>query len=336
MPVRLPQSTTLRSATLALVFALAACNGNDSPLSPDTVEPAGPGGAESASLTPDDAEQVSVTPELLTSPRILFMSMRTGGGDVYRMAPDGTGVTRLTSFSGPEYVPAWSRDNARIAMVRNRLDASNVVHSDIFIMNADGTNKHWARSVPSAFAMNRPSWSKDGKRLVVTAWYGGASRLALLDLASGNVSFVNTAMGGPVGYGPEFDPTGTRIVYAGNWGDTLHVINADGTGHKVVVADQRVGDAHFSPDGKKIAYAHSPSGESSEIYVKNLVDGTVKRVTNNGATDFGPTWSPDGSKIAFVSDRTGKNQVFVMPSAGGTAVRITNNTATENAPAWSH
>jgi Tol biopolymer transport system component len=37
-----------------------------------------------------------------------------------------------------------------------------------------------------------------------------------------------------------------------------------------------------------------------------------------------------------VSDRTGKNQIFVMPSAGGAQVRITGNTAVENAPAWAH
>jgi Tol biopolymer transport system component len=68
--------------------------------------------------------------------------------------------------------------------------------------------------------------------------------------------------------------------------------------------------------------------------VKSLVDGTVKRLTYYGG--FVPTWSPDGSKIAFVSSRTGKNQIFVMPSTGGTQVRITNNTFVEYGPAWAY
>jgi hypothetical protein len=46
---------------------------------------------------------------------------------------------------------------------------------------------------------------------------GGAGRLALMDVATGNMTYVNVALGGPIGYGANFDPTGQRIVYAGQW-----------------------------------------------------------------------------------------------------------------------
>jgi len=321
MQVRLPQSSQLRIAALALALAAAACNGDDSPVSPESAEP----------TASDPVETVTATPGLLAVSGILFASSRTGGGDIYRMGPDGTGLVRVTSFSGPESSAVWSWDHQRIAMVRNRVDASNVSHSDIYLMNADGTGKHWARSLTSSFDITAPSWSKDGSRLVVTV-HTGAPRLALMEVATGNMTYVNLAMGGPIGGGASFDPTGQRIVYAGEWADTLHMINTDGTGHKIILGKDNVANPKFSPDGKRIVFGYNPPGEATQVYVKNLVDGTLKRLTWYGG--FVPTWSPDGSKIAFASSRTGKNQIFVMPSAGGTQVRITNNTYVEYAPSW--
>src|SRR5947207_7652142 len=123
MPARQSQPHALKAAVLALSLALAACDGSESPLAPDAAEPAVPETAGS--------ESAPVAPDLLTAgtgPRILFSSARSGGTDIYRMAPDGTGVVRVTTFAGAELTPAWSWDNKRIALMRDRLDASNVVH----------------------------------------------------------------------------------------------------------------------------------------------------------------------------------------------------------------
>jgi Tol biopolymer transport system component len=327
MSIRLPQAPDLRTAVLALALAVAACNGEDSPLSPESPE-------SPTTVEPAAVEPVGGTSDLVSLSGILFQSSRTGNIDIYRMAPDGTGAVRVTSFSGPESNPVWSWDHQRIAMVRNRLDGANVSHQDIYVMNADGSGKRWVRPVPSSFDFLSPSWSKDGKRLVVTVTYAGENRLALMDVATGSATFVNAAIPGPIGTGAHFDPSGQRLVYAGKLADTLHLINTDGTGHKVLFGKNLVGNPNFSPDGKKIAFGYSAPGETSQIYVKNLVDGTVKRVTTGGG--FVPTWSPDGSKIAFASSRTGKNQIFVVPSAGGTETRITNNSYVEYAPSWAH
>lgn len=67
-----------------------------------------------------------------------------------------------------------------------------------------------------------------------------------------------------------------------------------------------------------------------------MTDGTTKRLTTNAAWDVGSIWSSDGTRIAFSSNRTGKFQIFTVPSGGGTQVRITNTSVTESAPAWSH
>jgi TolB protein len=71
--------------------------------------------------------------------------------------------------------------------------------------------------------------------------------------------------------------------------------------------------------------------------VKNLVDGTVTRLTTSARPDNHPSWSPDGSRIVFSSERSGIAQIWTMNAAtGGSLVRITQTANSEQEPAWSH
>jgi VCBS repeat-containing protein len=58
-------------------------------------------------------------------------------------------------------------------------------------------------------------------------------------------------------------------------------------------------------------------------------------LTNNGATDTRADWSPDGSKIAFDTNRDGNNEIYVMNADGTGLVRMTNNSADDSQAAWS-
>lgn len=90
----------------------------------------------------------------------------------------------------------------------------------------------------------------------------------------------------------------------------------------------------FSPDGKKIAFTSSRSG-NSEIYVMNA-DGTgVTNLTNNSAEDTTPSWSPDGKKIAFASPRTGTWAIFTMNADGTGLTKVSQFSYSELYPQWS-
>ncbi|MFY9556754.1 MAG: winged helix-turn-helix domain-containing protein [Blastocatellia bacterium] len=62
---------------------------------------------------------------------------------------------------------------------------------------------------------------------------------------------------------------------------------------------------------------------------------TLVRLTSNNAMDGAPIWSPDGSKIAFWSNRDGKKEIYVMDADGSIVKRLTNNLADEDNPKWS-
>jgi Tol biopolymer transport system component/Ca2+-binding RTX toxin-like protein len=97
----------------------------------------------------------------------------------------------------------------------------------------------------------------------------------------------------------------------------------------------------FSPDGKQIVFTTSrfqAAGEANnfEIAIMN-VDGThVRRLTQSPGIDTEPVFSPDGTKLAFVSDRSGNLDIWTMNVDGSGLVRLTTSSENENEPAWNH
>lgn len=72
-----------------------------------------------------------------------------------------------------------------------------------------------------------------------------------------------------------------------------------------------------------------------ELYVFNLSDAGVTRLTNSPGEDIQPAWSPDGSQLAFTSARSGNNEIYVVNSDGSGLVNVTDNPADDSEPVWS-
>ena len=90
------------------------------------------------------------------------------------------------------------------------------------------------------------------------------------------------------------------------------------------------------PGNGKIAF-ESSRNSNQDIYVMDADGANTTRLTNNPASDFGPAWSPDGTKIAFVSSREGfgNDEIFQMDADGSNPIRLTNDSAGDYDPAWS-
>jgi TolB protein len=152
---------------------------------------------------------------------------------------------------------------------------------EIWVADYDGANE--LRITNSRDLNLNPSWSHDARAIVYSAFRrGGAPDLL--------VSFIYTGVLQDV----------TKGRFARNSGANLPV---------------------FSPDGRRIVFhATAENAGAPDLFIINL-DGTdLRRLTTHPDADTTPTWSPDGTEIAFTSDRTGKPQIYIM-RADGTGTR---------------
>lgn len=85
----------------------------------------------------------------------------------------------------------------------------------------------------------------------------------------------------------------------------------------------------ISPDGASIAFSYM-----GNIYTVPSVGGEAKQLTTNESYDGTPLWSPDGTELAFASNREGSMNVFVMSAQGGQARRVTTHSFNEYPAAW--
>jgi Tol biopolymer transport system component len=156
---------------------------------------------------------------------------------------------------------------------------------------------------------------------------------------------------------PSWTPDGTRIVFSSYrvYATAISIANADGTGSVEVIGP--IGEAEgsntgyldrtypsFSPDGARIAYSTSGTVAVTndvgpdDIFIgpANRTETGVVNLTNHPAQDFHPRWSPDGTRIAFASDRDGDFEIYTVRVDGTDLRQLTHNTASDSHPgSWS-
>jgi TolB protein len=334
----LPLSRLYAGLALTTALAIGACNTDD------TLAPTDGTTSSEAAGTADAGSAAGAIPAPAVIPpaRILFTSYRFGHQNLYTMDPAGANVFALSTGNTYNTEPAWSWDHKQIAVIRNRWTGT-FYSFDVYVMNYDGTNGHWARPyAASSWSFREPSWSPDGSKILVRIELTGvyATYLGWIDVATGAVKFFNPAVEGTA---PSFDKAGKRIVYVGKTGKSIELMNADGSGHKTKFSsttDWHAMSPSFSPDGTKILFERMLPNFIRVIYVKNLTTGALQRLTWNSTDESMPTWSPDGTQIAFVSNRVKPTipqqfQIYVMSATGANPVRIKSD-STDWEPSWSH
>lgn len=202
---------------------------------------------------------------------------------------------------------------------------------DIYTMRADGSG---VRQITNDPAPERdPEWSPDGKHLAFVRLHDAAEEIGTVYVANADGSNARRIADG---LSPKWSPDGRMlayhthpIVYGESYGG-VWVINADGSGRRLVVQD--AGDPTWAPDGRRLVTGMRING-AVNVYVVSL-DGTSRtQLTRDPAYACEPEVSPDGSAIAYVSSLPTRLQV--MRFDGSNARAITAGAGWEFGPSWS-
>jgi Tol biopolymer transport system component len=163
-------------------------------------------------------------------------------------------------------------------------------------------------------------FSPDGRRLAYT-WYENGSELRIIGLdGSGQRTLYRAGMGLDV---DDWSADGNYVLAVDHSKRGMLVISvADGSVRTIPVADRwRDWRALFSQDGKYIAYNVVQPGEDpgNDIHIVSIATGRDVAVVEHRANDTLMCWSPDGSKLLFLSDRSGATGIWSIPILDGQA-----------------
>lgn len=245
---------------------------------------------------------------------------------------------------------SWSPDASQIVYMTSE-PAEQSTTSKLHLVNvADGSEV----ALPEERLGYLPTWSPDGTQIVYGAFVGDPdesgnreSELFLMNSDGSNVRQLTHRPGPDVD--PAWSPDSTRIAWWGQDPQTEGSQTQPNRLYMVDVASDEVtelgegADPAWSPDGQHIAFILQQQPEegtfqtdaNADIWVMDIETGARNPLAQDPSADLWPVWSPDGQRIAFVSERDNSSgEVYVMSADGSDARRLTDNDLSEAMLAW--
>lgn len=257
---------------------------------------------------------------------IAFVSNRSGNHDVYVVMPDGSHLLRITDSPANESAPFWTLDNRVIFSVW--ADNASTVYA------ASSRNPQPAR-IGTATG-RQPIISPDGKKLIYSS--GQFPSMHLVEAALDGSNARTLTKEPSAAFNAVYSPDQSQIAFARADSTRqlqIWIMNADGTGERQLTRfapeDGSPQWPAWSPDGARLAIQsgrynrNAPSENTAHIWVIDVKSGASTRLNPHTTAylDETPSWFPDGRRIAFQSDRSGRMEIWVMNADGTGAVQVT-------------
>jgi TolB protein len=282
-------------------------------------------------------------PQLTTGPssaawspdsRSLFYSM---AGSLWKQELDSTVAEQLTSGPGYDYQPDCSPDGRWVVYSSYAKDAI-----ELWAINLETRQSH---QLTSGGAVNvEPRFSPDGKRIAfVSTSYKKHFHIFVAQFANGELTDVKQLIGEtrsdvPRYYYSQFDheispawsPDGTELVFVSN---REHIYGTGGFWRMKAEPGAVTREIHyeetawkarpeFSPDGKRIVYASYLGQQWHQLWVMPSGGGDAFPLSYGDFDNVNPRWSPDGTRIAFVSNRNGNTSLWIQEIPGGAQSQV--------------
>jgi hypothetical protein len=197
------------------------------------------------------------------------------------------------------------------------------------------------------------SWSPDAKRLAFSAKAAEGDKLYIVESRTGKrVQVIDPEIDAI--FSPDWSPDGKDMVFVGIDEGKADIYTVNLATEKITqLTFDRFNDADpkWSRDGKSIVFAsdrvpglkdngHQILYQSMDIYLMDIASRKLRRLTTSPHEDTAPTWGPDGKRVAFVSDRNGIFNIYLLNVAGDSTVEktvhpMTNILTGAFAPSWS-
>jgi tricorn protease len=190
-----------------------------------------------------------------------------------------------------------------------------------------------------------PMWSRDGHIYFVSDRDGnGLTNIWRVAEAGGKAEKVTSFTAGDVRW-PALSADGKTIVFEHDFGVwKLDLATKKATPIKLDIAaetqenlaevrefNSQVDDYDLAPSGRRIVFTIH-----GEIFTAPVEEGELRQLTDSPWRDKDPQYSPDGKWISFISDRSGREEIYVVAADGaGEAQKITDHDTLKNSMSWS-
>lgn len=264
-------------------------------------------------------QKVTSPDEIIDTGKIVFAADPDGDGkmQIYTMNPNGSNSVRITNNTVDDRNPHWSPDKTKIVFQSDR--AGNW---EIYSMDANGDNQ--TRLTTDAGTDECPSYSPDGSTILFLTDRNGSPELYTMNTTGG--SLVRLLADYSV-YSAVYAPNGSHILFSSNKNDARYEIYTYTFGitptiERITNSANDKYHASYMSNASKIVYQFQHN-EDAEVYVMNPDGSSNFQLTDTAFFSGAPCYSPDGTKILFLTTRDGTPELYVMTAAGAGQAALT-------------